>query len=185
MRFYLSPLYPFSSVRTFNMITPIHRDCATSNVDNGRRILNILEKECILVRISLSLSAPSQKISSQEIFFPEKNCKNFHASGNGEFNRRSIPSTSAYLHRLAPRRAAPFLEVLSCSMCTRAEFLFAGTITQDLGRQAGLITVTDTAVLNWQRVTYLLMASGEGARPRVSTRFPRLGKARGETRVEE
>lgn len=110
MRFYLSPLYPFSSVRTFNMITPIHRDCATSNVDNGRRILNILEKECILVRVSLF---PSQKISSQEIFFPEKNCKNFHASGNGQFNRRvdrflPLPRICIDSRRAVPLRSSRY-----------------------------------------------------------------------------
>lgn len=105
-------LFPLS-VRTFNMITPIHRDCATSNVDNGRRILNILEKECILVRISLSLSAPSQKISSQEIFFPEKNCKNFHASGNGQFNRRvdrflPLPRICIDSRRAVPLRSSRY-----------------------------------------------------------------------------
>lgn len=81
------------------------------NVDNGRRILNILEKECILVRVSLP--APSQKISSQEIFFPEKNCKNFHASGNGEFNRRvdrflPLPRICIDSRRAVPLRSSRY-----------------------------------------------------------------------------
>lgn len=82
-------------------------------IHNGRRISNILEKECLQVRaLSLFPPAPSQEISSQEIFLSEKNLKNFHTSGNGQFNRRisneSIdPSASAYLHRLAPCRAVP------------------------------------------------------------------------------
>lgn len=66
-------------------------------------------------------------------------------------------------------------------MCARAEFLFAGTITQDLGRQAGLITVTDTAVLNWQRVTYLLTGSREGATKSLHT-IPKIGQSERGTR---
>lgn len=76
-----------------------------------------------------------------------------------------------FLRAIPPR-------VLSCSTCTRAEFLFTGTITQDLGRQAGLITVTDIpAVLNWQRVTYLLMATTKSLRA-----IPKIGQSERGTR---
>lgn len=54
--------------------------------------------------------------------------------------------------------------VASRCWCVQERVLFTARITRDLKRQAGLITVTDTAVLNWQRVTYLLMASNVAMR---------------------
>ena len=75
-----------------------------------------------------------------------------------------------YLHSCARtflRGVRKHEHAFSCTRaCTRAaEALFTAAITRDVERQAGLITVTDTAVLNWQRcigsVTYLLMASND------------------------
>lgn len=49
-------------------------------------------------------------------------------------------------------------------------------IVRDTGRQAGLITSAGVRVPNWQRVTYLLMASSPSRRaPRIKSQ--RLGEA--------